>query len=215
MPYPQHGGHNASSIFVNSQRPPAGSHLSAWLHGDSAVVREHLNSKSRPTGKRKATHARSVTAPVQQTGAAFDSYATLPLRPRASTMSVIDPVQSPNPAASRTASTSFYGAPRSRYNSTHPGFAAATVPPLASGALQESAARDERRQNHHRRHRRQQMTAWEKQTKPPPVCFPSITDRKVRLKSIGTLVSGTLLMLALTICKSPLLYYSTFCLCSS
>ena len=206
MPYPQDGGYSASSLFLASQRPPAGSHLSAWLHGDSAVVREHLDNKSRPTGKRKPVHVRSATAPVRAFRDRPDYYEIRRLRPRASTMSVIDPIQSSSTASrTRTLSTSLYGAPRSRYNSTHPAFEATTIPPLASGALRDSVVREYTRRGHrrHRHQRRHQTAAWEKQnTKPRPRRLPHITNGKLRQKAIGTLISGTLLMLVLTTCKS-------------
>ena len=203
MPYPQQGDHSASTIFINSQRPPPGSHLSAWLHGDSTVVRNHLNRKCKPTGMRKATHARGVTAPVQQPQGSFDSYNAPPKRPRPSTLSVLDPVQSSHPAVTRTVSTDFYEPPRSRYNSTHPANAGAAIPPFATGALQDPMPKKDIRRKHHHRHRRYTTAACEKQQqqKAQPTCFPSISDRRIRQKSIGTLISGTLLMLVLTICK--------------
>ena len=209
MPYPQNGGgRSAPSLLTASQRPPAGSHLSAWLHGDSAVVRHHLDTKCRPTGKRKPVHVRSATAPVQRSGDRSNLLAPRPLRPRASTMSVIDPVQSSNPSArTRTLSNSLYGAPRSRYNSTHAAFEASAVPPLASGALRDSVVREYTRKGYrrHRHHHRHQTAAWEKpSSKPRPMCFPNITNRKIRQKSIGTLISGTLLTLVLTTCESKI-----------
>ena len=212
MPYPQHGGHNASTMFVNSQRPPAGSHLSAWLHGDSTVVRNHLNSKQKPTGRRKATHTRSSTAPVERPRGGFESCNVPRTRPRTSTLSLVDLMQAPHRAGPRTASTSFYGPPRSRYNSTHPAFVGAAVPPYAMGALQYPTRSNDIKCKHQHRPRRYATAAYEKQRQPlqqqqqqsRPMCFPSITDRKIRQKSIGTLVFGTLLMLVLTICECHL-----------
>ena len=207
---PQHGKHSVSTMFVNSQRPPTGSHLSAWLHGDSTVVRHHLDSKSKPTGMRKAMHTRSVTAPVQRHRGGDLESGPVPLhRSRASTNSILNITDSSNPAIRRPASTSNCHPPRSRYNSSHPAFAGGAMPPSAGTAVPAPTRASGATCLHQHRPQKFPSATYEKQLlqqrqhqhQPRPMCFPGITDRKIRQKSIGTLVSGTLLTLVLTICE--------------
>lgn len=206
----QHGKHSVSTMFVNSQRPPTGSHLSAWLHGDSTVVRHHLDSKSKPTGMRKAKHTRSVTAPVQRHRGGDLESGPVPLqRSRASTNSILNITDSSNPAMRRPASTSDRHPPRSRYNSSHPAFVGGAMPPFAGTAVLAPTQASDATYIHQYRPQRFPSAAYEKQQlqehrhqhRPRPMCFPGITDRKIRQKSIGTLVSGTLLTVVLTICE--------------
>ena len=184
---------------MNSQRPPPGSHLSAFLHGESTMNGGRSGNRQRGT----QGVSRRATAPVSEAPLdSFDSYYGPDLRPRASTLSVIDPVHSPNPASrGHDQSTMFYQYPRepSDPRTQLPGYSQAAVP----GRRREKRCRWERKpvgKHHHRK--KSTPTDWEKEG-PKPMLFPKVQDRRVRQKSMGTLISGTLLTVILTTCKQP------------
>lgn len=200
MPYPQRS-RELVAAFCESQRPPPGSHLSAFLHGQSVVGRSRQQDVEQNTSGRGIP--RRVTAPVlTQAPESLDGYyaPAADVRPRASTFSVIDPVHSPTLGVRRPGqSTVFYGDPQAWEGNqhVHPALRRAQVSECEIKA--PPPAKKARRKHHHHRQRPSISKSTEKDPR-RPVLFPKVTDPRVRLKSIGTLVTGTTLILVLTTC---------------
>ena len=191
MPYPQRTA-GFVTAFINSQRPPPGSHLSAFLHGESTMggSRKDRPSNAHNVTTRRAT-APDLVAPMDEFGAPHNP----DLRPRASTMSIIDPMHSPVLGIRRhgQSTTMFDDVSRDPEHG-------------ARGVFHPDAQLDWREEavfknpDRKQKPRKSATEVWEPSA-PKPMLFPKVKDRRVRQKSIGTLISGTLLTLVLTTCK--------------
>ncbi len=178
---------SAQSRFLASQRIPKGSRLSAWLHGFSVV-----GNQQRPT----VAHHRKVSHTTTQ------CYSRTPrrsrtqnrptgLRPANSTRGVIDPVHSPTTSCWPLSNRSFDDRRgRDRQLSTLEPYTPRTPATASSPHLKSGT------------HRRKKVHKSSK--KPQRICFPHVTDPKLRHKILGCLFFGTLLTLVLTTCTSSL-----------
>lgn len=180
---------SAQSRLLASQRIPKGSRLSAWLHGCSVV-----GNQQRPT----VAHHRKVSHTTTQ------CYSRTPrrsrtqnrptgLRPANSTRGVIDPVHSPTTACWPLSNRSFDdlgGRDRHPYR-----FEPYTpwTPATASSPHLKSGTRGQKK-----------IHKSSKKPQRQRLCFPHVTDPKLRHKIFGTLFFGTLLCLVLTTCTFPL-----------
>ena len=193
MPYPQRNP-GFLTAFMDSQRPPPGSHLSAFLHGESTFG----DSRSGGEREEEIQPVRRATAPIHSNPReTLQGYYGPGVRPRASTMSIIDPVHSPNTRPrSPDRSTTLYQEPGNREAS---GGNNSRPPPSYEWPYQDTG--EWKKASKHSHHRPDvDFKAWRK-ARPRPMLFPNIMDRRIRQKSIGTLLSGTLLTLVLTTCE--------------
>ena len=176
---------SAQSRLLASQRIPKGSRLSAWLHGCSVV-----GNQQRPTvaHHRKVSHTttqcysrtpRRSRAQTRPTG----------LRPANSTRGVIDPVHSPTTACWPLSNRSFDDLrDHNRQPYTFEPYTPFTPATASSPHLKSGNNRQKKIHKASQKPQRQRL------------CFPHVTDPKLRHKIFGTLFFGTLLTLVLTTC---------------
>ena len=169
-------------------RSQAQSRFSAFFHGYSVMTRERWpahpsNPKARRTHHpRRPNERRELprTSPVS--------------RSRASTRSLIDPISSP------------VGSPELRSPQELWRYRGAFFRPVSTLApsQREFVQTESQRQRGSQyleflRSRRTRKITEKKHHR--RACFPAVTDPKARVKLFGTLISGSLLILILTICK--------------
>ena len=169
----------AMSRLKASQRPPAGSRLSAWLHGAST-----MNDARGRTGPHNRKISHTSTYCYHQTPRRRSAERPSGLRPAASTRGVIDPVHSP------TAQT-WPMPPQSQ----HAGSRQRPLSPVDAYQTRMLAEMGFPPKTKHGKGNAKQV-----QNKQDRRCFPHIADRKVRQKAIGCVFFGTLLTIILTIC---------------
>ena len=176
---------SAQSRLLASQRIPKGSRLSAWLHGCSVV-----GNQQRPTvaHHRKVSHTTTQCYSRTPRRSRTQSRPT-GLRPANSTRGVIDPVHSPTTACWPLSSRSFDDLRgRDRQPHTFEPYTPRTPATASSPHLKSGTNR--------------QKKIHKSSKKPQRICFPHVTDPKLRHKIFGTLFFGTLLTLVLTACTS-------------
>lgn len=169
------GQHRRMDRIIASQRIPRGSRLSGWLHGYS--VRDK-DSKRSPIPARKTSRTSTYCFAAAERGQPTHAPG---IRSYPSTRGLIDPVHSPT-----------YGPRQLRYgsDSRHETYLERLRAELGS------LPRENRSKTHQR-----------KRSKRAPVknkrlCFPHIKDLKMRQKTIGCLLFGTLSIIVLTTCTS-------------
>ncbi len=172
-----------------TQRSRAQSRFSAFFHGRSVKTPSSIRT-------RKAAPTTPIRTPI------FDRYRTSATRPRSptSTRSIIDPSSSPLSCAESLPSEAFPG-----FAGTAGRLDAAFVPPARLLAEGRHLARAVDFSSHRRASRRPKKVEKEARR----LCFPGIRNLKIRRKVIGCLISGSILVLVLTICTSPTPTFST------
>ena len=177
----QGGGSRWLGAFLATQHVPAGSRLSTWFHGESVMDGHDRRPRARSRGP-----ASEKDIEVLPTSRFQLENHTSGLRSPSSTRSIIDPIQSPVSFSRPLHSDGSRSFSDFQEDCTHPAFGSPTLiePPKT------------RKRGHHGR-------ALKNSRKAPRHTFFRSQDPQVRRKSIGTLLTGTLLVVVLTTCKSP------------
>lgn len=178
----QRGRSRWLGAFLSTQHVPAGSRLSTWFHGESVMDRHDR----RPRARSRGTASEKDLEALPTSRFHLDSY-TPGLRSPSSTRSIIDPIQSPV-----NFSRPLHSDGSRSFSHLQEGY---TDPAFDSPILIEPPKK--RKSGGHR------GRALKSSRKAPRHTFFRSQDPQVRRKSIGTLVSGTLLVIVLTTCKSP------------
>ena len=168
--------------FIATQRIPPGSRLSVWLRGESAMDR---HSEGQPAHIARQT-SEKYDEPIPTARHYFESYPP-PHHSPTSPHRMIDPLGSPI-NFSRPITHHPFSDTNHHDSYIHPAFAS----PATLELLEDTT------KTHHRR-----PTAKNSIRAPAPGFFHS-KDPRIRRKSIGTLVSGTLLIIVLTTCEAVL-----------
>ena len=179
---------STQSRLLASQRIPKGSRLSAWLHGCSVV-----GNQQRPTvaHHRKVSHTTTQCYSRTPRRSRTQSRPT-GLRPANSTRGVIDPVHSPTTACWPLSNRSFDDlGGRDRHPHAFEPYTPWTPATASSPHLKK------------RTNRQKKIYKSSKKPQHQRLCFPHVTDSKLRHKIFGTLFFGTLLCLVLTTCTLP------------
>ena len=162
--------------FIASQRIPRGSRLSGWLHGSSV----RANDRRRPpVHTQKTTQASTYCFAATERGPRDHAPG---IRSYPSTRGFIDPVHSPSHRPGQLT----YGS-----DSRHDAYLERLRAELGSLPREHSSG------NRQRRHRQKSKRAPAKTKR---LCFPQISDLRMRQKVIGCLFFGTLLAIVLTTC---------------
>ncbi|KAM0797849.1 hypothetical protein BDR22DRAFT_891896 [Usnea florida] len=160
--------------FIASQRIPRGSRLSGWLHGSSV----RANDRRRPpVHTQKTPQASTYCFAATERGPRDHAPG---IRSYPSTRGLIDPVHSPSHSPGQLTHGS---------DSRHDAYLERLRAEL--GAL----PREHTSGNRQRRHRQKSKRAPAKTKR---LCFPQISDLRMRQKIIGCLFFGTLLAIVLT-----------------
>ena len=172
---------SATSCFVASQPRRKPSRLSALLNGFSGVNNDRRNDpghdrKTSRNGTHRPTHSRHP----------IDHHAPR-LRPRESTLSLIDPAHSPC-NGTRTAATGGHEVQLNPYNSTRDAY---------QTRLRAYMGHPPETNVHKRRHRKRSHRRHQESTR---TCFPHVHDKRTRQKIFGCLFFGAVLAIVLTIC---------------
>lgn len=178
--------------FRSQQRPTivqdfcsrAQSRFSAFFHGDSIVTKERYRT---PQVGLKAANTYHPQAHIARNYLRGDSVMA---RSPTSTRSLIDPISSPvsSSGSPHTEELWHYRGAFFRPVSTL-GAAPRVMTDIRGGAQDRDTTWEER-------------PSLTRKPQPKRGCFSAIEDRRVKHKIVGSLVSGSLLVLLLTICKS-------------
>lgn len=160
----------------------AQSRFSAFFHGQSVLVREIYRT---PQVGAKAANSCRPHRPMARGGFRRDGPGT---RSHTSTRSLIDPISSPNSSA---------GSPHPEDFWQYRGAFFTPVSPLAPSP--RDASRRTGETNDHPAQRARSSRRREPRKKRG--CFSAVEDHQIRRKMIASLISGTLLILLLTICE--------------
>ena len=167
--------------FLARQRIPPGSHMSAWFHGVS-VLGSRNDTEQRPQADRKVSqHHHSVLTARSR----LENYSP-GLRSPTSTRSLIDPLQSPINFSRPLTYDPFMDRPPIHGSYVHPAF-------TSPAAISHPPKKRRIAYRHHLRPKQDHKA-------PRRTCLPYITDPHIRQKTFGTLISGIILIIVLTIC---------------
>ena len=168
---------------IATQRIPPGSRLSAWLHGESVMDRDSEGQQAHGAQHMSEKDVESMPTARHH----FENYSPAHRSP-ASPHCMVDPLGSPINFSRPITHDLFVDIHHQHDSYVHPAF--------ASPAIMESPKNQAKAHN-------QRPTAKHNLKATAPAFFHS-KDPRIRRKSIGTLVSGTLLIIVLTTCKTPL-----------
>lgn len=179
----------SKSRLMDSQRPPKGSRLSAWLHGFSSVREDHSRTA---THNRKISH--TSTYCYARTPRRRSRERTTGRRPVDCARRADSSMQHPVNNAQRNPTFDNHGEEWSRGGHQRP-----------SSTFDAFRGRRTTNVDHLVPHHDQHKPVNFIQKKKPIKCFPHIEEPKIRHKILGCLFFGTLLAIVLTTCMSIIL----------